>query len=106
MSDNLLCMEVTENVKTVRVNPRRKSRVINSAPQLQGPQQPPSTAVQLKPLYLKRLPISEAKKKDLLALCDKQIIPEEYHGWYSSLPTHTGADRLPGPSVDEESSQE
>ncbi|CAG4934694.1 unnamed protein product [Parnassius apollo] len=66
----------------------------------------PQTIV-LKQLYLNPLPISEAKKRDLLSLCTKKIIPEEYHGWYSSLPTATNqADRLPEPSIDEESSED
>ncbi|CAB3229541.1 unnamed protein product [Arctia plantaginis] len=68
---------------------------------------PQNNSITLKQLYLNPLPISEAKKRDLLSLCTKKIIPEEYHGWYSSLPTATNeADRLPEASVDEESSED
>jgi hypothetical protein len=38
------------------------------------------------PAYEQYLPISKAKKKDLLQLCRKNIIPTELHGWYESLP--------------------
>lgn len=39
----------------------------------------------LEPLYEKRLPISVAKQKDLIHLCEKGAIPEEYHGWYKKF---------------------
>lgn len=93
-------LAATPNSEATSRNTRGKTRVKNTVPQANP------TVVQLKQLYYKPLPISEAKKKDLLGLCNKKIIPEEYHGWYSSLPTHSGADRLPGPAVDEESSAE
>ena len=37
-------------------------------------------------LYNAKLPISSAKKKDLLSLCESGIIPEDLHGYYRSLP--------------------
>ncbi|XP_045506624.1 uncharacterized protein LOC123702846 [Colias croceus] len=36
--------------------------------------------------YKQCLPITKLKKKDLLQLCKKNIIPKELHGWYESLP--------------------
>lgn len=36
----------------------------------------------LKQLYRAPLPISEAKKKDFIKLCEKGVIPEEYHAWF------------------------
>lgn len=39
----------------------------------------------LEQLYDRPLPITEAKKKDLINLCEKAVIPEEYHGWYRTL---------------------
>ncbi|CAK1600206.1 unnamed protein product [Parnassius mnemosyne] len=40
----------------------------------------------LPPAYKQCLPITKQKKKDLLQLCKKNIIPKELHGWYESLP--------------------
>lgn len=42
---------------------------------------------ELKPAYEHPLPITEAKKKDLMNLCRKNIIPAELHAWYASLPS-------------------
>ncbi|CAH1643294.1 unnamed protein product [Spodoptera littoralis] len=36
--------------------------------------------------YKQCLPITKQKKKDLLQLCKKNIIPKELHGWYEGLP--------------------
>lgn len=44
------------------------------------------TDIQIAQLYSKRLPISKAKKKDLLKLCDKNIIPHQLQKWYQDLP--------------------
>ena len=53
--------------------------------------------------YQCKLPISPAKKKDLLDLCDSLVIPEIYHGFYNSLPTSkTVKDCLPFPDALEE----
>lgn len=38
-------------------------------------------------IYENELPISEAKKKDLLKLCASGVIPVELHQWYKNLPT-------------------
>ena len=59
------------------------------------PQQWP---VKLAALYTHKLPISEAKKKDLVSLCQSGIIPEDCQGYYYSLPTKKGMkDRIPVP---------
>lgn len=42
---------------------------------------------ELKKMYEESLPISEAKKKDLLNLVKKNIIPEELEPWYKNLKT-------------------
>lgn len=61
----------------------------------------------LKQLYDRPLPISEAKKKDLLKLCKTGTIPEEFHGWYKSLRTEENEiDRVPETDVEEESEAE
>ena len=57
----------------------------------------------LSPCYQAKLPISVAKKADLVNLCKKQIIPEEFHGYYNSLPTTKNkTDVIPSPASDEE----
>lgn len=58
--------------------------------------------VNLKKMYDHPQPISAAKKKDLLNLCRKGIIPEELHGWYENLPTSNNlTDKVPDIAVDE-----
>ena len=53
-------------------------------------------------LYSQKLPISQAKKADLLYLCSSGIIPWQHHAFYKSLPTSPAAvDRLPQPDVNE-----
>lgn len=50
--------------------------------------------------YKHQLPVSKAKYNDLQALSRKRIIPEEFHGWYASLPySGTAVDSVPEPSV-------
>ncbi|KAF6212492.1 hypothetical protein GE061_013015 [Apolygus lucorum] len=41
----------------------------------------------LPPLYHKQLPISEAKKRDLITLCRKNVIPKNLQQWFHDLPT-------------------
>ncbi|CAB3254115.1 unnamed protein product [Arctia plantaginis] len=96
MSETFLHIDVSKNTEpSQHLSPTQ----LNATPQ--------TNSITLKQLYLNPFPVSEAKKRDLLSLCTKKIIPEEYHGWYSSLPTATNeADHLPEPSVDEESSQD
>ena len=53
--------------------------------------------------YSARLPISAAKKADLLDLCGVKVIPEKHHPFYYSLPCSSSApDRLPEPDITEE----
>ncbi|CAC5379351.1 unnamed protein product [Mytilus coruscus] len=53
--------------------------------------------------YKERLPITEAKKADLLSLCQSGIIPADCVQFYKSLPSKKGKkDRLPEPDVDEQ----
>ena len=50
--------------------------------------------------YQAKLPISAAKKKDLVDLCKAGIIPTEFHEYYKTLPSQQNkADRLPLPDV-------
>lgn len=61
----------------------------------------------LQQLYKNPLPVSIAKKKDLLNLCKKGIIPDEYHGWFESLVTDSETvDRVPDASKSDEDSDE
>lgn len=58
-------------------------------------------------LYKGELPISVLKKKDLLNLCKKGIIPKELHGWYENLVTAAGiVDRVPEPAHNESEPEE
>lgn len=53
-------------------------------------------------VYEGPLPISEAKKKDLMNLCAKGVIPRELHPWYQSLATRKDiVDRLCEPDLTE-----
>lgn len=60
----------------------------------------------LKILYKRLLPISKEKKSDLLNLCRKGIIPEEYHGWYNSLPVSGSVNNEPAPEPEFSDSDE
>lgn len=52
--------------------------------------------------YDKRLPISEAKKKDLLSLLRKQIIPLSYKSYFETLPSSKKAkDLVPYSTLDD-----
>lgn len=54
-------------------------------------------------LYKTTLPISEAKKKDLVKLCNSGVIPKEYHQWFKSLPSSKKlkSDETPEPTTEE-----
>ncbi|XP_057665824.1 uncharacterized protein LOC130899701 [Diorhabda carinulata] len=55
-------------------------------------------------LYSSRIPISNAKKKDLKKLCVELVIPKVNHDYYDNLPTSKLArDNLPEPDQLEES---
>lgn len=52
--------------------------------------------------YTQKLPISKAKKKDLVSLCQSGAIPNEYHEFYKTLPSSKDTrDRLPQPDATE-----
>ena len=62
------------------------------------------SVIALLPKYRSQIPISKAKKKDLMDLCRNKVIDEVYHSWYEALPVASGVvDKLPLPDVDEES---
>lgn len=56
----------------------------------------------LKKAYNKKLPITKAKKKDLMKMCTEKIIPPELHHWYQNLPDREGRDMLPEEEYSEE----
>ncbi|KAL4718408.1 hypothetical protein ACJJTC_004679 [Scirpophaga incertulas] len=81
MSENFRSIDVCKmSVSTPKTRAKRNSN-------------PPSVNVQLpehlEHLYSTQLPISLAKKKDLLNMCEKLIIPEELHAWIRSMKTYT-----------------
>jgi len=54
--------------------------------------------------YQSKIPISEAKKRDLLNLCKKDIIPDDFHAYYAALPCSTKEhDKAPGPGQNDPS---
>ena len=54
------------------------------------------------PLHTGKIPISSAKKTDLLSLCADGTIPEEHHPYYKSLPSSGKLkDFIPEPDSDE-----
>jgi hypothetical protein len=55
---------------------------------------------ELPPRYSSKLASSSAKKKDLLSLCKRGVIPELYHHYYNSLRTDCEVkDWLPMPDI-------
>ena len=58
-------------------------------------------------MYDGAINISSAKYKDLVGLCQKGLIPSEYHQFYKNLP-HAGSvvDRLPEPDTNDLSNDE
>lgn len=65
-------------------------RIVKTKSCLEGPSNINVSEFVLKPAYKKKIPITTAKYKDLQDLCVSRVIPEEYHGFYSSL-AHTTA---------------
>ena len=58
----------------------------------------------MKKKYNKKIPISSAKKKDLIDLCKSGVIPEEFWPFYERLETDQNiTDRLQEADVVEES---
>jgi len=43
--------------------------------------------LELNCLYSKPMPISHEKKKDLLKLCNKSVIPDKFHNFFKNLPS-------------------
>lgn len=81
MSENFRSIDVCKMaVNTPKTRAKRNSN-------------PPSVNVQLpneiEHLYSTQLPISLAKKKDLLNMCEKLIIPEALHAWIRGMKTYT-----------------
>ena len=79
---------------------RRKKatrRLTTSSPEIQNLENV------VKQSYTARIPISAAKKSDLLKLCTTGAIPPTYEKYYSELPSCEDVhDRLPSPDVEEE----
>lgn len=84
-------------------NPYRPIRITPRA--LRGRAEPTLKLPEVDQMHLYRqpLPISHAKKRDLLKLCSDLVIPSCYHGYYNSLPSGNLLDRLPEPDIIESS---
>ncbi len=62
----------------------------------------PSLSDALSRRYKTKLPVSKAKKDDLLSLCRSGVNPEERHAFYHNLPTATNQqDRLEEPDLND-----
>ena len=71
------------------------------------PVQWPETDADLDMCYSAKLPISAKKKDDLMNLCSKEIIPEDFHGYFSTLKTSkTAKDLIPISTSDEDTDSE
>lgn len=82
-----------EPVKMEAISPRSKDRKkkTNGSPEL------------LVQKYKAKLPISVAKKKDLLSLCKSEAIPHQFHSFYENLLADTKTrDCLPEPDEEED----
>lgn len=66
----------------------------------------PNMPTSLNNLYNAEIPISQAKKTDLMKLCKKGAIPAEYHAWYASLPSANKKDVAPEPGLQSDSEEE
>ncbi|KAL4702893.1 hypothetical protein ACJJTC_001839 [Scirpophaga incertulas] len=102
MSENFNAIEVGEKLSTSKIHheysTRKKMRgTVNETP---ADQQFPD---QLNRVYLEPIKITEAKKRDLINLCRKGIIPEELvatvatggHGWFENMETEKRSDDFP-----------
>lgn len=111
MSETLLYFDIRSDPSSVkkaalgevRYNTRKTKK---SVKEVSVPEEEFTFPSQLEQLYLHPLPISAAKKKDLLKLCTTGVIPEEYHGWYQSLTCEEFIDRLPDLAASEGSSDD
>lgn len=62
------------------------------------------TMLSLMPAYEKKLPISDAKFKDLLSLCEQRLIHADFHAFYRNLPHGKAVkDVLQDSDIDDES---
>ena len=67
------------------------------------PVQWPETDADLDMCYSKKIQITDKKKADLMNLCAKDIIPEDFHGYFSALKTSkTAKDFIPVSTSDED----
>lgn len=67
----------------------------------------PESVADLDKCYDTKIPISLQKKNDLVGLCTKDIIPEEFHGYFTSLAVSKAKkDTVPVLSSDEDTDAE
>lgn len=91
----------TTAAASTRKSARKKSRLVEPSAETSG------SAIALQQKYKGLLPISKAKKKDLMDLCRSRVIDADYHAWYEALPEASDlVDKLPLPDIAEESSTE
>ena len=74
--------DIREDYRNVAIckKPRNPSRISTQRTSISG--------YKFKKKYPRKLGIAKEKKKDLVKLCEKQLIPSCYHSFYVSLPTN------------------
>lgn len=86
-----LCDKTDTQRKGKGTGKGRKTKNLNQT----NANEEPLTTIRMKKLYNSKLPISDAKYKDLISLCEKGVIPKRFHNEYRQLPTHSSVkDRL------------
>ena len=61
----------SDEYQMVRITKKKKRQVSDNA---------------LIPCYNQRIPLAENKKKDILYLCQRNLIPKAYHSYFTHLP--------------------
>ncbi|KAF6208334.1 hypothetical protein GE061_016788 [Apolygus lucorum] len=79
--------------KVISVGTPKKRRGSNKTQQRNLANPPPA-------LYKKRLPISAAKKRDLIQLCRNGVNPKNFHSWFENLPSSSATkNQAPEPDI-------
>lgn len=92
-----------ENFREIRV--RKKVRGKRGSQNYVESSTIDDSVADLRSKYDIKLPISEAKKRDLLSLCRSGIIPAEFHSYYENLNSNSAVrDALPSPDIQDEDS--
>lgn len=93
--DNLKCLILSENDAEKPLTRSKKQK--KDLPDI-------ALLTSIPKVYRSTLPISEAKKKNLIKMCKDDIFPEELHNWIYNLKTEKNViDRIPDADIGDES---